>query len=280
MSVRMSAAYASLLGELRVEPIGKRIRAVVDGATIVDTVQAILVWEPRRVVPSYAVPIQDIRAELSTSGRADAGNDDTGLRLSAVTERKVLDPSIPFTVHTAAGEAMTVRAGTRTIDAARFDDAALDGYLVLDFAGADEWYEEDERNYAHPRDPFQRIDVLPSSRLVQLAAHGTVLAETRRAHLLFETLLPPRYYLPRADVRVELRPSPHTTWCAYKGKASYLSAVVGDRMLENLVWFYPDPLPDAHRVRDLVCFFNERVDVTIDGQRQERPVTPWSEPGS
>jgi uncharacterized protein (DUF427 family) len=280
VSIRVSAAYASFLDELRVEPIGKRIRAVVDGTTIVDSVHAALVWEPRRVVPSYAVPVQDVRGELITSGATGTAGAQTGLRLPAVSERPVLDPSIPFTVHTAVGEAVTVRAGTRTIDAVRLDDDALDGYLVLDFAGVDEWYEEDERNYAHPRDPFHRIDVVPSSRHVQLAVRGSVLAETRRAHLLFETLLPTRYYLPRDDVRVELRPSAHTTWCAYKGKASYLSAVVGERTLENLVWVYPDPLPDAHRVRDLVCFFNERVDVTIDGQRQERPVTPWSEPGS
>ena len=278
MSIQVSVAYASLLDELRVEPIGKRIRAIVDGRTIVDSVRAVLVWEPRRVVASYAVPVQDVRAELVPSDAISAADEDTGLRLRAVSERPVLDPSIPFTVHTAAGQAVAVRAGTRAIDAVRLDDDALDGYVVLDFAGVDEWYEEDERNYAHPRDPFHRIDVVASSRSVQLAVHGRVLAETQRARLLFETLLPTRYYLPREDVRVELRPSAHTTWCAYKGKASYLSAVVDDRTLQNVAWVYPDPLHDALQVRNLVCFFNERVDVTVDGQRQDRPITPWSEP--
>jgi uncharacterized protein (DUF427 family) len=99
--------------------------------------------------------------------------------------------------------------------------------------------------------------------------------------LLFETMLPTRYYLPREDVRAALVPSPTRTYCAYKGQASYWSAVLGDSQLTDIAWSYPEPLHDATRVRDLVAFFDERIDVTLDGTRLDRPVTPWSAgPGS
>jgi len=280
MSVRMSSALLGHLGELRVEPIGKRIRAVVDGEPVVDSVRAMLVYEPRRVVPSYAVPEQDVRAGVvapdALSGTTTGAGEGIGWTPSSMSGHQILDPSVPFAAHSARGEPLAVRFGGRVLAGFRIDDPALEGYLVLDFAGADAWFEEDERNYAHPRDPFHRIDVVPSSRHVRVELDGTVLADTRRARMLFETLLPTRYYLPRDDVLVELRPSDRTSWCAYKGHASYLSPVLANRVAEGLVWVYREPLHDAGPVRDLLCFFNERVDVVVDGHRQERPVTPWS----
>jgi uncharacterized protein (DUF427 family) len=98
-----------------------------------------------------------------------------------------------------------------------------------------------------------------------------------RPVLLFETMLPTRYYLPRADVMAELVPSPTRTWCAYKGQASYFSASVGGRLVPDIAWSYPDPRHDAARVRDLIAFFDERIDVVLDGERRARPVTPWSD---
>ena len=105
---------------------------------------------------------------------------------------------------------------------------------------------------------------------------GALLAETRRAKILFETALPPRYYLPVEDVRAELLPSAKKTRCAYKGSASYWSVRAGERVYDDLVWTYTDPQLDAVPVRDLVCFFNERVDLELDGELQERPESPWS----
>jgi uncharacterized protein (DUF427 family) len=128
----------------------------------------------------------------------------------------------------------------------------------------------------HPRDPFHRIDVLASSRHLRLELDGHVLAESSRPMLLFETMLPVRYYLPRGDVRAKLVRSDTHTYCAYKGKASYWSANVGGRLVPDLAWTYREPLTDASRVGGLIAFFNERVDVVLDGQRSERPVTPWS----
>ena len=146
----------------------------------------------------------------------------------------------------------------------------------MNFAAFDAWYEEDERNVGHPRDPFHRIDVLPSSRQVRMELDGQVLAQSSRPALLFETMLPARYYLPRDDIRAELTPSSTRTWCAYKGQASYWSAAAGDRVVPDLAWTYEQPRHDAAQVRGLIAFFNERLDVIVDGERLERPITPWS----
>ena len=159
--------------------------------------------------------------------RAAGPGDDVGVALADVTALRVLDPRIPFTVHSTAGEAVDLRAAGQVRPGAGFRpaDPDLAGLVILDFAAFDAWYEEDEQNVAHPRDPFHRIDVLPSSRQVRLELDGQVLAVSSRPVLLFETMLPTRYYLPRADVTAELVPSSTRTWCAYKGQASYFSAV-------------------------------------------------------
>jgi uncharacterized protein (DUF427 family) len=285
MSARMRDLLSDGFDQLRLEPIAKRIRAVQAGAMVVDSTQAVLVWEPRRVVPSYAVPVEDVRGELvpgSGAGTAGAfltgGADAAGVRIPDVTSRPVLDPSVPFGVHTTAGQVMTVRAGGQDRPGAGFRpaDPAMAGYVVLDFGAFDGWYEEDEPNVGHPRDPFHRIDVLASSRPVRLELDGQLLAESSRPALLFETMLPARYYLPREHIRAELIPSTTISYCAYKGQASYWSATVGGRVVPDLAWTYEEPLHDAARVRGLIAFFDERIDVTLDGHRRERPVTPWS----
>ena len=190
-------------------------------------------------------------------------------------DQVVLDPTIPFAVHTAAGEPLTVRArgGELAARAFRPSDPALEQFVLLDFKAFDAWYEEDERNLAHPRDPFHRIDIVRSSRHVRVELGGKTLAESTRPRLLFEPPLPVRYYLPREDVRTDLfSPSPTRTQCAYKGEASYFSL----RDADDVAWTYLEPLREAAEVTGDVAFFNERVDIVVDGERLERPVTPWS----
>jgi uncharacterized protein (DUF427 family) len=150
------------------------------------------------------------------------------------------------------------------------------GFVTVRWAAVEEWFAEDGQIFGHARDLYHRIDVYPSTRHVRILRDGSVLAETRRSKILFETALPPRYYLPIEDVVTELRTSAKKTRCAYKGSASYWSVAVGDRVHDDLVWTYTDPQLDAVPVRDLVCFFNERVDLELDGERQERPRTQWS----
>jgi len=279
MSNQIRTLMASGFGQLRHEPTAKRIQAVLGGETVVDSTRAVLVWEPRRIVPSYAVPTEDVRGELVPTGPAGAGpGEDVGVALTDVTALRVLDPRVPFAVHSTEGETVDVHAAGQGRPGAGFRpaDPDLAGLVILDFGAFDAWYEEDEQNVAHPRDPFHRIDVLPSSRQVRLELDGQVLAVSSRPVLLFETMLPTRYYLPRADVTAELVPSSTRTWCAYKGQASYFSASVGGRLVPDIAWTYPAPQHDAARVRDLIAFFDERIDVTLDGQQRARPVTPWS----
>lgn len=281
MSTQVRHSLLATLGQLRHEPIAKRIRAESGGTAVVDTTRAILVWEPRRVVPSCAVPVEDVRGELtaaSAAGREDAT--DVGHPMPEVSTRPVLDPSIPFVVHSTDGQPMDLTADGRTHRGVGFGaaDADLTGYVILDFAAFDTWYEEDEVTVAHPRDPFHRIDILPSSRQLRLELDGVVLAESTRPVLLFETLLPTRYYLSPEEVRADLVPSPTRSYCAYKGQASYWSAVLPGQTVADLAWTYDAPQREAEPVRGLISFFDERIDVVLDGTAVARPVTPWSRP--
>jgi len=238
----------------------------------------VLLWEPRRVVPSWAVPAADIAAELTPSPPAARDTGEVGHLMPEVSRSRVLDPSVPFAVHTADGQVVDVNSDRELRPAAgmRLRDENLDGYVVLDFDAFDSWWEEDEPNVGHPRDPFHRIDILRSSRHVRLELDGALLAESARPTLLFETLLPMLCYLPEGDVVAELVPSATTTTCAYKGHASYLSATVNGQQIADLAWTYEHPLPEAAQVAGLIAFFDERVDVVLDGISRPRPVTPWS----
>ena len=282
MSTLVRTTLTSGLPGLRHEPTGKRVRAVLDGDTVVDSTRAVLLWEPRRVVPSWAVPAEDLAAELVAAAPVALADERVGHRMPEVSRRPVLDPSIPFAVHTAAGQPVDVVHGQQVRPAAglRLTDPDLAGYVVLDFDAFDSWWEEDEPNLGHPRDPFHRIDILRSSRRVRIELEGELLAESTRTRMLFETLLPTRFYLPREDISAPLVTSATRTTCAYKGHASYLSPVVKGVEVPDLAWTYPTPLREAAEVSGLVAFFDERVDVLVDGTRRERPVTPWSPRGS
>jgi uncharacterized protein (DUF427 family) len=155
--------------------------------------------------------------------------------------------------------------------------AALKNYLAFVWHKMDHWYEEEEEVFVHPRDPYKRVDSMPSSRHVRVVVNGVTIAETRRPTLLFETGLPTRYYIPPEDVRMELlEPSRSTTRCPYKGIASYWSVKAGDQVFRNLVWSYQDPIPECPKIKGLLSFYNEKVDLYVDEELQPRPKTPWS----
>jgi uncharacterized protein (DUF427 family) len=255
MSSRVSDEVVRRLDQLRHEPTEKRIRATFGEEPVVDSTRAMLVWEPRRIVPSYAVPVDDVAGDFVPSEARPA-----------------------FAAHSADGEPLDLRVGKETREGVgvRLADPDLDRYVVLDFGAFDKWFEEDEENVGHPRDPFKRIDILHSSRHVQVELDGELLADTTRPRLLFETSLPMRVYMPREDVRVGLRPSSKRTYCAYKGRASYWSLDAAGTERKDLVWSYEDPLREAAEITGLVAFFNEKVDIVVDGERSERPHTQWS----
>ena len=275
MAVRLSGLMWSVLGELRYEPVPRRIRAMRDGQLVLETLGAAVVWEPQRVVPTYAVPVTDLVVEVEPAPARTEPVTATPVALGSVT---LYDPSAPFAFHTTPGTELTVLVGDQRLVGAAFapDDPALAEYEIVDFDAFD-WLEEDEPLIAHPRDPFDRIDVRASNRRVRFEHDGQLVAESDRTLMLFEGFaLPPRYYLPQEDIAVELRPSDRRSVCAYKGRASYWSAVVGDEVLTDLVWGYPDPLPDMRLITGRVSLFNERLDVFLDDVLQPKPVTPWS----
>src|SRR5262249_34978074 len=141
----------------------------------------------------------------------------------------------------------------------------------------DQWFEEDEEIYIHPRDPYTRVEILASSRRVQVEIDGVQVADSVRPRLLFETGLPVRYYLPKTDVRMDLlSPSATPTGCPYKGEASYYDITVDGTVYPDHVWWYPTPLPESQKIIGLVAFYNEKVDIIVDGERLERPKTHFS----
>ncbi|MDG4824237.1 DUF427 domain-containing protein [Asanoa sp. WMMD1127] len=257
MSTRMRDAMGQRFKELRHEPTEKRVRAVLGDETIVDTTDAVLVWEPRRITPTYAVPAADLRASVTPAGPVTPGG--PGL----------LHPGIPFSVHSTPGAAVSISAGGVERPEAGFrpDDPDLRDYVVLDFDAMDQWLEEDEELHGHPRDPYHRVDARASSRHVRIEDGGVLLAETTRPVLVFETNLPVRFYLPREDVVADLTPSDQLTYCPYKGQASYWSTA----SRPNVVWSYQQPLPDARPIAGLVAFWDDVLDVSVDGKLRERP---------
>jgi len=250
MSIHLRQALRQQLGDLRYETTGTWVRATLGDVAVADTTSALLVWEPRRVVPSYAVPLADLHAELVPVSAVGADG------------RAILHPGVPFAAHSAPGEAFSLRVAGRELPQAAFRpaDPDLAGHVVLDFSAFDVWYEEDVPLVGDPRDPYHRVDIRRSSRHLRLELDGRLLAETRRPTLVVETNLPIRYYLPRQDVTVQLRPSPLRTTCAYKGVASYWS-IDGQ---ENLVWAYEHPLEEARELAGLMAFYDERVQITVE----------------
>jgi uncharacterized protein (DUF427 family) len=151
--------------------------------------------------------------------------------------------------------------------------------VTLAWDAVDAWFEEDERMFVHPRDPYHRIDSFATTRRVEIELDGVRLASSTRVVALYETGLPPRWYFPGADVdRARLRPSETVTECAYKGTAHHWSAVIGDRVVDDVAWSYAvgDTQPEGDPVAGRIAFYDERVDVTVDGSPRTRPQTPWS----
>ncbi len=224
---------------------------------MVDTVTPTLVWE-HPYYPAYYLPLADLRAELETTGSIRHSPS----RGEGVEYHVVIDGI------------------TKSAAAVRYPNSPipeLRELVRLDWELMDEWFEEDEPVYVHPRDPYKRVDILASSRHVRIDVGGQTVAESRAPHILFETGLPPRYYLPMLDLRTELlTPSPTRTRCPYKGTAEYFNVRIDGTEYSDLVWTYRAPVPESQKIAGLACFYDEKVDVYVDGELQERPKTPFA----
>lgn len=141
----------------------------------------------------------------------------------------------------------------------------IDGYVRIEWGSVDAWFEEDEEAFGHPVDPYHRVDVRDSSRRVVVKIGETVVADSVRPKLVFETGMPVRYYLPPLDVRLDLlTPSDTKTVCPYKGFASYWNLTIDGATMPDVVWGYPHPIPESYKLAGLLCFYNERVTIEVD----------------
>ena len=255
-------ASPSLSGGFRWEDSRRRVRVVFADVTVADSERVMLLLEFGRL-PVFYFPMEDVRMDLMEA-----------------TEHHTYSPL--------KGEASywSVRVGNRVAENAAWgypnplpEGPSLKGYLAFYWDQMDAWYEEDERVFAHARDPYKRVDILPSSRHVRVVLGGVTIADTKHPQLLLETGLPIRYYIPEQDVRMELLgPTETTTRCPYKGKASYWSARIGERVFKDIVWSYSEPLPACSLIARYLCFFNERVDaIYVDNELIPVPKTIWSE---
>lgn len=242
---------------MRSEKALKRVRVHLDGELVADSRRALLVWEVP-YYPAYYLPVEDVRAELTPNGE------------TAHSSRRGDAVVCDVTTATSTAEGAALRYDESPVEAVR-------GHVRLPWDDRWQWYEEDEPVFVHPRDPYKRVDVLGSSRQVRIEVDGVTVAESHQPRILFETSLIPRYYLPMTDVRLDLlRPSETQTRCPYKGTASYYSVEVDGHLTEDIVWFYSAPLPESQKVQGLACFYDEKVDVYVDGELQPRPRTPFS----
>jgi len=226
---------------------------------VVDSRSPLIVWEPRRFLPYYAFPDVDVRTDL-------------------LAPSETPPPEEP---HGAGAQFYDLRgpAGTIPHAAWRWPDPQLAGYLALDWEALDHWFQEDDEVIGHLRDPYHRVDVLPTSRVIRVELDGDVLAESDRALAMPETLLPTRYYFDPSDVHVDLlTPSSLTTVCPYKGVASYwaVSPPGEARPGRELAWTYREPFPGIDPVAGRIAFLGEGLEITVDGARQPRPNTQWS----
>ncbi len=198
------------------EPVPRRIRAIRDGRVVIDTTQALYVWEVP-YYPQYLIPVADV----------------TGVDLPP---------------------------------------EAKPGFVCFHWNAFDAWYEEDEQVFVHPRNPYARVDAIRSTRTVRVELDGLRLAESHSPVMVFETGLPPRYYLNRTEVDfTHLEPSTTRTACPYKGTTGgYWSVHVNGVRHPDLAWSYDFPTLALTPIAGLIAFYNEKVDIFLDGQRLPR----------
>lgn len=232
---------------LKIEPSARRIRVKFNGQIIANSHQTLLLIGRR---PIYFFPHHDVRMDYLTPTE-HSRNDSLGHTMHWTLE--------------VGGKTATNAAYTYT--SFREDSSTtLNDYITFTWNEMDAWYEEAEEIFGHPRDPYHRVDVRRSDRQVRVEIDGVTVADTTNAYFLFETGIRPRYYIPQADIRMELLSRTDTqTVCPYKGFASYWTATINGKPYKDIVWGYENPLPEAVQIKDTLSFYNEKLDIYVDG---------------
>ncbi len=237
------------------------IRVMFGGQVVADSKQVMLLLENGHL-PVYYFPLEDVRMDLLIP-----------------TDKRTHCPYKGDAVYwTVQVKENVSRNAAWAYPQPIPEVVGIKDYIAFYWDKMGAWFEEDEEVYVHARDPYRRVDALRSSRRVRVVIAGETVAESSRPTLLFETGLPTRYYIPKVDVQMDLLvPSETTSRCPYKGLSHYYSIKVGEKLLKDIAWYYPYPVPECPRIENLVCFYNERVDeLYVDGKQQEKPQTPWS----
>jgi uncharacterized protein (DUF427 family) len=243
---------------VRVEASNRRVRTYLGGEILADSSTPLLVWE-KPYYPVYYFPTAVVRLDLLTETGETKRSPSRG------------DATL-YTVATAAHKAEGAAYQHLESPVEEIRD-----HVAFDWAAMDSWFEEDEEVYVHARDPYTRVDILPSSRRVQVLVGGVEVADSRSGRFLHETGLPTRYYLPKTDVKMDLLEATELhTECPYKGVASYYDVVVNGERHENVVWWYPFPTEESSRIAGYVSFYNEKLDIYLDGELLDRPKTMFS----
>ena len=256
-AVKVDGAWnTSIDYHISLEPLGRRVRGYLNGAPVVDSLNARVMLEKGHL-PVYYFPRTNVAEQSLTP-----------------TDHHTFCP------HKGDASYCTVSAGTKSVRNGAWGYlepfphlAPLADLVAFYWNAMDEWWEEDEQVFVHARDPRKSITVVECFRPIEVVLDGTVVASTRRARRLDETNLPARYYFPPEDVRSDLLvPSE-----PYKGEAVYWSARMAERTVEDVVWSYPRPIAECPRIASLMCFFNEVVDtILIDGVAEPKTRTEWS----
>ena len=241
-----------------VEPCPRRVRATLAGEVVVDTVHARYVWE-WPFYPQYYIPWADVHQELLVDEQHPQRDHRGPVRLFGLAAAGTVRPSAVRVYGDSSIEGLS--------QTARFEWSALD-----------RWFEEDEEIFVHPRSPYVRVDALRSTRSVRIELDGAVLAASSSPVMVFETGLPTRYYLNRTEVNfAHLRPSDTVTSCPYKGTTSgYWSSHIGEEVQPDLAWSYDFPTRQLLPIAGLISFYNEKVDIFVDGELLARPTTHFS----
>jgi uncharacterized protein (DUF427 family) len=248
-------------GVFTYEPSERHVRGTIGSVTLVNSYSAVLVWEPGQAVPGYVFPRADVREDLlrPTSAPTHGRHQGAG-KFYDVEVDGALYPALAF----------------------EYDVEGLEGHIAIDWMrreepGVEHWYEEAEEIFRHPRDPYKRVDPIPSDRHVEVFVDGLKIADTQRPVLLFETRLPIRYYIPAEDIDfTHLVETDLSSTCPYKGDARYWSVQTPERLRENIVWAYADPVRAAAPIKDHLALYNEVVDIVVEGVPLQRPESEFT----
>ena len=232
------------------EPLRRRMRVRFGDEWIADSEDVVLLHEPGHYPVAY-FPRADVKAGVLSGPER-------------TTEHRELGETAWFTV--TAGGRNAKRAAWQHVALPAYAADELKDRIAFAWRAMDAFYEEDERIVGHAADPYHRNDIRATSRHLVVRDGERIIADTHRPVVLYESGFAPRWYVPREDVdEAALTPIEGQTFCPYKGLASYYD--IGEHA--GAAWSYVEAWPEVSRVRGLISFEADKIEVYLDGKRLE-----------